>query len=313
MLTVAVEPNLDWWFKVARAQHHLDELKAEFRRWVNADGVAPFTIVKELDRQADRGTFTFRIGAMKPGPEWGLLLGDAVQNLRDSLDHLAWYLVSIGSSHGTLTDSELRRVAFPIAPYAGWYTPQRLTTFLPGVHPDFIKVVDSVQPHIQGSGFTLGWLSHLSNENKHRTIPTTVTQSFQKEVGHHAAWQRDFDVDAIQVCAVPGFRVIGPQTRIAEATGIIKGLDPDVQMEFEFSISIAFENGRWIEQDFLMMFGTVVSVLNRCQELLPAWRTNKPLLVQRLTDLMRRPMIERTARDGLDAASPMVAEVTVRA
>jgi hypothetical protein len=32
-------------------------------------------------------------------PRWGLLLGDALHNVRCALDHMAWHLVVIGALH----------------------------------------------------------------------------------------------------------------------------------------------------------------------------------------------------------------------
>src|SRR5262249_52522679 len=45
-----------------------------------------------------------------------LVAGDAIQNMRSALDHLAWYLVEVGcAAQGiTLTTSEQRQITFPI-------------------------------------------------------------------------------------------------------------------------------------------------------------------------------------------------------
>ena len=75
------------WMKIGRARQHIEELRRALTEYANS---VPCTVVREADPD-EPGWLRARIdGEPKPIPdEVPLILGDAVHNLRTSLDYFA--------------------------------------------------------------------------------------------------------------------------------------------------------------------------------------------------------------------------------
>jgi hypothetical protein len=97
--------------KLERAKMHIDDLRRRIGELFPNDELFP------LGRQYEReqGGITVRIEHVIEIPqEWGLIVGDAVHNLRGALDHVAWQLAAKKYGFET-TDSEIiKRIQFPI-------------------------------------------------------------------------------------------------------------------------------------------------------------------------------------------------------
>lgn len=78
------------YLKVSRAQKHIGDLEKAFAAFVADD---PYTMSIQNDPQ---GGLSVRLKLTKPMPnEIGLIIGDAVHNLRASLDHAVWELIGL--------------------------------------------------------------------------------------------------------------------------------------------------------------------------------------------------------------------------
>jgi len=77
------------WAKLERAKKHIDDLRRQIAQaFPNGE---LFPLRQEFNRE--QGVFIVSIERVKKLPqEWGLIVGDAVHNLRCALDHLAWQL-----------------------------------------------------------------------------------------------------------------------------------------------------------------------------------------------------------------------------
>ena len=83
--------------KLDRTQQHLYELNLEIKRWIKS---RPYRITDELD--TDTGANVICGQLLGPVPSIiSQLIGDCLQNLRSSLDHLAYELAIANT--GTLT------------------------------------------------------------------------------------------------------------------------------------------------------------------------------------------------------------------
>lgn len=94
--------------KVERAEEHISDLNIECRRFLESNG---YQTVAYDDPQTSDRVIKFRI-VENPPEQISLILGDAIHNLRASLDHLACELVE--SNGGTITE----QTSFPIFPRA---------------------------------------------------------------------------------------------------------------------------------------------------------------------------------------------------
>jgi len=113
------------------------------------------------------------------GLTWGQITGDVLNNLRASLDHIAWALAIQRCKElgGNLKDNEAKRVSFPIrlrkahTPYrAGVGLFQSDINFFPDKTWD---VIDSLQPYNRKhkpKTELLGILKELVDKDKHRIV-----------------------------------------------------------------------------------------------------------------------------------------------
>src|ERR1700739_176366 len=101
--------------KVDRAYKHILDLNAEFLGFV-AQG-HPYETFFEDDPNTAKRTYYLRIRKKMP-PQFSALIGDVAQNLRSSLDHLAWHLVQSSPVTPKAIDKD---IYFPIFETASKY------------------------------------------------------------------------------------------------------------------------------------------------------------------------------------------------
>lgn len=87
--------------KIRRARKHLGELDEKIRVFTNTE---PYAVVVEFDTQATKHPVRLRRqGDAAPSPQLPLIAGDAIHNLRTSLDHLVYALGERGGGAGPTT------------------------------------------------------------------------------------------------------------------------------------------------------------------------------------------------------------------
>ena len=164
--------------KLDRAQHHLNDLKVRISEWDKGDGYATW-----LECDPDDPSYSFvKATADIPQEEFSPIIGDAIQNLRASLDHLVFALSERHS--GKLSKERAKVPKFPIF---GCDDPQpgerrfanASKTALRFVSPEALEVIEGLQPY-QVAKISRGdadytdshlWkLNQLSNIEKHQTI-----------------------------------------------------------------------------------------------------------------------------------------------
>lgn len=183
-----------------------------------------------------------------------LMAGDALHNLRSTLDHLAYKLVvAAGNAPGEKT-------AFPIyesqAKYEE-YSPRRLL----GMHPLAIRKIDALCPYKGGGGGSpfrpgspylggsdLLWILHkLDIIDKHRLILTLATGQFveglpeSKQTGFVAAWESKYKSGA-----PPGLSrgiIVKARTERLLKTGdelkTVPAAEADDPIPFRFDITVS--------------------------------------------------------------------------
>jgi hypothetical protein len=142
--------------------------------------------------EQDGRQYVYRISEVPPiDPLIGIILGDAVHNLRSSLDHLAWQLVV--AYGGTPSD----KTAFPIlrtAPTADQYGRTRPNTN-PGLPVAVRDLLDEVQPYKRrhSAEHELAVLHQLNIIDKHRELLVAVMGATR------LGWWGDWEAIAIDV------------------------------------------------------------------------------------------------------------------
>lgn len=153
--------------KLQRADYHISDLERQFAAFV---AEKPHRFIVQSD--PNTGHLRIRVRFVKNVPAaFALVIGDAIHNLRASLDHAIWELV--GFDHGT-QDRHLKfptgdtRISFE-ASCNGIKTPSQWVK-------DAIK---STEAFIEGRGIDLYNLSALDNADKH-----TIVTPILKATGH---------------------------------------------------------------------------------------------------------------------------------
>lgn len=142
------------YMKVERSQQHIDELKKTLQDYKNSSF---------CEMGINETGLVVSVVITKAIPDTvALCLGDAFHNLRSSLDHVAYEIVS-------MHDGSLDRIQFPIADTEvslkknGYFG-------LEAIYPEFAKhIADVVKPYEKGN-YKLWALNKLNNLDKHRLL-----------------------------------------------------------------------------------------------------------------------------------------------
>ena len=146
--------------KVDRAKQHIDELDRKVREFADRN---PYRIVVEPSFNPSNSamiSLAVRIREEMPD-EFALLVGDALHNLRSSLDHLACCLVPGGTSDP--------QCAFPFAKSEPAFQQTILSGPIRKAKPNAIDAIRQLKPY-PGGNDTLYGLHLIDNLDKHRLV-----------------------------------------------------------------------------------------------------------------------------------------------
>jgi hypothetical protein len=166
--------------KVARANEHLDALKAEIARYYDTHP-AEFVADPTIHTDSDGEQYVF--GRFKSAPPPGhisVVIGDVLQNLRSALDYLVWELVLANKQQPGKKNS------FPICDSAKGFANELRRGRFDGVHSDAITEAERLQPYFGGTEIDKSFLWNLeqfSNINKHRRVLLTVLRTLPAPEG----------------------------------------------------------------------------------------------------------------------------------
>lgn len=163
-----MNPLDNTYLKMERAKEHLDALKAEVSAFLESN---PHTITPHP--KPDQGWDTPSVKFTSPPVRLGLLIGDAVHNMRSALDALAWQLSlrPVGTADDPGSDPEFP--IFKVKPTRPREVDSydRRVRYLPGPAKDNIE---ALQPYHRGQAAEkhILWVLHyLDVIDKHRIVP----------------------------------------------------------------------------------------------------------------------------------------------
>jgi hypothetical protein len=127
----------------------------------------PHTLGRELD--STTGEFVYKVKTVPDIPErLRFMLGDALHNLRSTLDHAAHAVVEAGSSQPN------SHTYFPVFDDAKAYI-SMLQSRVPGLRQQCYEVFNRIQPYKGGWGHWIWQLHRLDIIDKHRLLLTIST------------------------------------------------------------------------------------------------------------------------------------------
>lgn len=153
--------------KIERSKEHLDVLYSELIKFLDTK---PCRITTKEDAQ--NALYIMRIHMPTIDSRLAILAGDAIDNLRSALDHIAWQLALTngGRPHN--------RTAFPVVDVN---TTEKMRTFsnvTRDITAEAVNEIKALQPYLRGASYQsdLLWkLDKLCNINKHRVVPAECT------------------------------------------------------------------------------------------------------------------------------------------
>ncbi|MCW2980493.1 MAG: hypothetical protein JWO14_2220 [Solirubrobacterales bacterium] len=104
------------WAKLTRAQVHVEDLQRSILD--SCGGEAPPRVLSTQRQFDPENNLILWIAESLPeiGDDWGLIVGDAIHNMRCALDHL-WWQLAIDHLGRKPTEKEAREILFPILPH----------------------------------------------------------------------------------------------------------------------------------------------------------------------------------------------------
>lgn len=153
--------------KIKRAKKHICNLESEIPKFLDGK---PYKVASKNHPQLPYATTFFVEKADPTPPVIPIISGDAIHNLRSTLDHLAWQLTEVsGGKPGTKT-------AFPIFDPAKFESKKEETKFFEGkikdLRPPIQDAIRSIKPY-KGGNDSLWAIHHLDIVDKHRLLIAT--------------------------------------------------------------------------------------------------------------------------------------------
>jgi hypothetical protein len=231
-----------WWLKLDHGKEQFDHLEHEIDLWIaGRQDKSTWRSRAEFDPHLQ--CIRFFVDKVDPMPPlWGLLLGDALHNVRCALDHIAWHLAAAGGSPPRTIEDQ-RRVDFPIYNTASGFA-KGIRTRIPGASPAQRAIIERHQPYHRGEGAAthpFALLQDLNNTDKHREVRT---------LGSAKAGKLRFDLiapmgselDHAEIVPAFGDEVLlKVGAEVARAYG--RFVDGEMTIAFIGDIGIALDNG----------------------------------------------------------------------
>jgi len=219
--------------KIERAKQHIHDLKAAIRAFLDTH---PY-VVKTKRNPQTRQLIYYLSDVRKTPPVIAAITGDALQNLRSALDHLAYHLFRVGAGD-TAAPSQ---VCFPIfdsaAEYKAWVHAK-----VKGMRKDAIDTIDAVKPY-KGGNDRLWRLHKLNNIDKHRFVITVGSEFCSVNVGPHMQQEMERAFPASKGTTLPPL-FVKPADRLFPLKAgdelFIDAPDSEVNEKMEFRFDVAF-------------------------------------------------------------------------
>lgn len=236
-----------WQRKFRRSEIHFEQLAGLVQRFLAA---SPYGAIEEIQEGPDGAVVHSWSGVIRERPpaEWSPIVGDCLNNLRSSLDHLAWGLAAETGRH----------TAFPIFGDESEY--KRVT---PGRHLKYVRkdaheFIESLQPfrHVKGpTAHLLFLLDRLTNDDKHRELIGTEVGVAHIYVGAPAGEKAEGDLLTFEF--EPRDRWYTNGTTLTR----YRTSNPGVYVPLQFTFDVAFDpEGPAIGQPLLTILGTLMLV-----------------------------------------------------
>jgi hypothetical protein len=217
--------------KLERAKEHTRELKAEIDAFINRK---PYYTRTERDPDTGKETDYLIIEGELP-PRWGAVIGDAIHNLRSSLDLLACQLVLVNGR------TSLEGVYFPICKTVNGFEQSLSRLKAKGVGDKAISLLRRINPY-KGGNDKLWRLHRLNIDDKHRLlIPMASASDWITMIGTHT----DPETGETRRDVIAGMMLAYTFSKSGNRTVQLPPVSQSwTEREYEISVTILCNNGR---------------------------------------------------------------------
>jgi hypothetical protein len=221
--------------KVHRAKQHVSDVERQVATFLESK---PYQVGTKRELETTKLIY-YVVGVAEAPVNIAAVTGDALQNLRSALDHLAYRLVVVGL--GTIP-SNPKYIEFPIADSQRQY-PSLRDGKVKGARQPAKDAIDAVKPY-PGGNDGLWRLHKLNNIDKHRLLLTVGSAFRSVDLGAHMAmlmremWPSDRALPTLpSLFARPADRLF--PLKIGDEL-FIGGSDDKVneQMRFNFDVAL---------------------------------------------------------------------------
>lgn len=240
--------------KQRRGLQHLNDLDSAIAEWLGEAGIDPKPYRISGEFRPKTCEYVFKGELLKPIDKeallWGIILGDALHNLRSALDHLVAQLVLLNTGKRSTNAN-----AFPICDAGSTYwsigkkgEPSKRETTLKGVSDAHKALIDEMQPYRTRIPPTaihaLSALRDLSNHDKHRLIHlTALAVDFRSKEALDDLFIANADAGERVGTAFAPLRY-GQETDIFGVKYSCPGPNPDVQVQKDPPLGIGMSESR---------------------------------------------------------------------
>jgi hypothetical protein len=252
--------------KIDRSGEHIDTLNREIAEWAQGH---PYSVASEPHGQSTHHRIYVRLHKAPDVRRWGLLLGDAVHNLRSALDHLVYAGAICVTGQNPPPDE--RKLQFVVVDALGeWLAAQQQRHMRP-LTDEMRTFIESLQPYKSNNqndpnGYQLNllrWVRELDDADKHRAIrPVFITPgAFQGYVRTISGGAVTFHMpltsieDGATLMNISGEATTEVEPNMAAALGIGVSVIPEHP-----------ELPRLIHEALDLMFNCVVGVAHQFRE-----------------------------------------------
>lgn len=237
--------------KVERAAENINLLNSAVGRFFET---GPYEIVGEFDAECSQYVWSVKI-TQQPPLELGVMLGEAVHNLRSALDLLVWQLVLLNAGVPS------RENYFVVARSKAEFD-RRAGVRLQGIADAHFAFIEKLQPYHAGGradGHFLVLLSWLSNTDKHRVIHPMYGY-FRPEPPPQLVFVPNRDAEPLGRQWLADGRRMRDGAKLARVEIEPVGPDPRVEMYGDLIVDIAFGD-RWLRADAVAEVAGLVNEL----------------------------------------------------
>ena len=251
------------WAKLNRAKAHMHALDGDIDLWRKESVAKGETMTIRFQGDPDTGRYEFFAETLPETPafRWGLLVGDAIHNMRSALDHLAFSLADFNDpERGDDTVTQ-----FPVARSRSYFRSDYIQRQIQHIDPHHVAMIEGCQPYDRDGTFNpdhpLVWLHQLDIADKHRGIHIVLLATDLWSFEGPPLRVQDGTIASHIIFEQP----LEPGTKFMEAT--IARTDPDteprVYMSPNLTPSIALENGGMLKYVLPNLWNATREIIER--------------------------------------------------